>query len=149
MNLKTKNRNIMLVFTTRKIVSASNTLGEKNFEDAYFKAMNENDLDALSKIIYTFAENEENGSKAFKSSEEVYDFMDEYKLENDKTYEDIFREVAEAINDEGFFKNKMGQEELAQKISNPLLGVNMDEIIKQSAEKAISKVAEQQIMAQA
>ena len=139
----------MLFFTTMKIVSASNTLGEKNFEDAYFKAMNENDLDALSKIIYTFAENEENGSKAFKSSEEVYDFMDEYKLENDKTYEDIFREVAEAINDEGFFKNKMGQEELAQKISNPLLGVNMDEIIKQSAEKAISKVAEQQIMAQA
>jgi len=53
------------------------------------------------------------------------------------------------VNDEGFFKKKMTKEELNQKISNPLSSINIDEVIKQSAEKAISKVAEQQIMAQA
>lgn len=149
MNLKTKNKNIILVFTTRKIVSISNTLKGKNFESLYFKAMGESDLDALSKIIYTFAENEEDGSKAFKSSEEVYDFIDEYKSENGKTYEDIYRELAEVINDEGFFKTQMSKEEMLQKISNPLSHLDMDSLIKQSAEKAISRIAEQEIVAKA
>lgn len=148
MELKTEYKKINLVFTTRKIVNATRSLQGKNFEDTYFKAMSENDLDSLSKIIYTFAENED-GTKAFKSSEDIYDFIDDYKAENDKSYEDIFRELAEAVNDEGFFKKKMTKEELEQKISNPLSSINMDEVIKQSAEKAISKVAEQQIIAQA
>ena len=103
MILETKNKKVNLVLTTRKIVSISNNLKGKNFEDLYFKAMNENDLDALSKIIYTFAEDEA-GLKPFKSSEEVYDFIDEYKEEQAKSYEEIFKEVAGAINDEGFFK---------------------------------------------
>ena len=144
MQLTTKNKTINLVFTTRKIVNISNVLKGRNFEDLYFKAMNENDLDALSKIIYTFAEDEA-GIKSFKSSEEVYDFMDDYKQENEKTYQDIFSEMAGAINEEGFFKTKMNKKDLAQKISNPLLGVNMEEIIKTSAEKAITKMTEQEI----
>ncbi len=148
MNLETKFKKIILVFTTRKLVLVSNMYKGKNFEDLYFKAMNEGDLEALSKIVYVFAENE-NGEKAFKTNDEIYDFIDDYKAENDKSYEDIFREVAEAVNDEGFFKKKMTKEELNQKISNPLSSINMDEVIKQSAEKAISKVAEQQIIAQA
>jgi len=148
MNLETKFKKIILVFTTRKLVLVSNMYKGKNFEDLYFKAMNEGDLEALSKIVYVFAENE-NGEKAFKTNDEIYDFIDDYRAENGKTYEDIFRELAEAINDEGFFKKKMTKEELNQKISNPLSSINMDEVIKQSAEKAISKVAEQQIIAQA
>jgi len=148
MNLETKFKKIILVFTTRKLVLVSNMYKGKSFEDLYFEALNEGDLEALSKIVYVFAENE-NGEKAFKTNDEIYDFIDDYKAENDKSYEDIFREVAEAVNDEGFFKKKMTKEELNQKISNPLSSINIDEVIKQSAEKAISKVAEQQIMAQA
>jgi len=148
MNLETKFKKIILVFTTRKLVLISNMYKGKSFEDLYFEALNEGDLEALSKIVYVFAENE-NGEKAFKTNDEIYDFIDDYRAENGKTYEDIFRELAEAINDEGFFKKKMNKEELDQKISNPLSSINIDEVIKQSAEKAISKVAEQQIMAQA
>lgn len=148
MNLETKFKKIILVFTTRKLVLISNMYKGKSFEDLYFKALNEGDLEALSKIVYVFAENE-NGEKAFKTNDEIYDFIDDYRAENGKTYEDIFRELAEAINDEGFFKKKMNKEELDQKISNPLSSINIDEVIKQSAEKVISKVAEQQIMAQA
>ena len=59
MILETKNKKVNLVFTTRKIVNVSNILKGKNFEDIYFKAVNENDLDALSKIIYTLAEDNE------------------------------------------------------------------------------------------
>lgn len=144
MILKTKNKEIALVFTTRKIVNVSNLLKGKNFEDLYFKAMNESDIEALSKIIYVFAENSEDGSKSFKVSEDVYEFLDDYKAENNKTYEDIFNELAEVINEEGFFKTKMSKKDLAQKISNPISGLDMNSVIKQSAEKAIAKMAEEE-----
>lgn len=142
--IETEHKKINLVFTTRKIVNISNTLKGKNFEDLYFKAINENDLDALSKIIYTFAEDEA-GMKSFKSSEEVFDFIDDYKQEKEKTYQDIFNEVAGAINEEGFFKVKMNKKQLQEKISNPLSSINMNEVIKTSAEKAITRVAEEEV----
>lgn len=148
MELKTQFKTIKLVFTTRKIVNISNTLRGKNFEDLYFKAMNENDLDALSKIIFTFAEDEA-GIKSFKTSDEVYDFIDDYKAETNKSYADIFNEIAEVINDEGFFKEKISKKELKQRVSNPLSGINMEQIVKTSAEKAIGKLAEQEMMSQA
>lgn len=143
MELKTKNKTIVLVFTTRKIVNISNVLKGKNFEDLYFSAMNEGDLNALSKIIFTFAE-DKNGIKAFNSSEDVYEFIDDYKAENNKSYEEIFEDLAEVINKEGFFNKKMTAKELKAKMSNPLSSVNMNDVIKNSAEKAIAKVAEEQ-----
>lgn len=142
MELKTNNKIIELVFTTRKLVKVTKLLKGKTFEDMYFKAVNENDLDALSKIIFVFAEDPENGASAFKSSEDVFDFIDEYKQENKKTYDDLFKELAEAINEEGFFKTKMTKKELQEKLSNSLSTINMDEIIKNSIEKALGKVVE-------
>lgn len=144
MELKTEYKTINLRFTTRKIVSISNTLKGKNFEDLYFKAMNENDLNALSKIIFIFAEDEA-GISAFKNSEEVYDFIDDYKQEQKKSYDDIFKEIAEVINSEGFFKTKMSKKQLDEKISNPLSSINMDEVIKTSTEKAMSKAVETEV----
>lgn len=143
MELKTKNKTIVLVFTTRKIVNISNVLKGKNFEDLYFSAMNQGDLNALSKIIFTFAE-DKNGVKAFNSSEDVYEFIDDYKTENNKSYEEIFEDLAEVINEEGFFNKKMTKKDLKAKMSNPLSSMNMNEVIKNSAEKAIAKVAEEQ-----
>ncbi len=144
MLLETKSKKINLILRTRKIVDISNKLKAKNFEEVYFKAMNENDLDALSKIIYILAENIE-GNSAFKSSEEVYDFMDEYKTENNKSYKDIFEEIATYINNEGFFTKKMNKKELQEKISNPLSMVDMNSIIQKSAEKAIANMAESEL----
>lgn len=143
MLLQTKNKKINLVLRTRKLADIAKQLDGKNFEDVYFKAMNEFDLEALSKIIFILAENEDKTS-AFKNSTEVYDFIDDYKSENKKTYKEIFEEIAKDINKEGFFNSKMAKEELEGKMSNPLSSMNMDELIKNSAEKAISKVAEEQ-----
>lgn len=143
MILETKNKKVNLVLRTRKIADIAKQLDGKNFEDVYFKAMNEFDLEALSKIIFILAENEDKTS-AFKNSTEVYDFIDDYKSENKKTYKEIFEEIAKDINKEGFFNSKMTKEELEGKMSNPLSSMNMDELIKNSAEKAISKVAEEQ-----
>lgn len=143
MKLETKNKTVNLVLKTKKIVDIANSLGNKNFEDAYFKAVQGNDLDALSKIIYTLAETED-GKHAFGTSYEVYDFIDEYKTENNKTYSDIYKELSEAINDEGFFMKKMTKKELTEMISDPLSRIDMNEIVEKSASKAIEKVAEAQ-----
>lgn len=143
MILETKNKKINLVLRTRKIADIAKKLNGKNFEDVYFKAMNEFDLESLSKIIYTLAENEDK-TNAFKSSTDVYDFLDDYMAENNKTYKQIFEEIAEDINEEGFFNNKMSKKELKDKMSNPLSSMNMNEVIKNSAEKAITRVAEQE-----
>ena len=143
MILETKNKRINLVLRTRKIADIAKKLEGKNFEDVYFKAMNEFDLEALSKIIYILAENEDKTS-SFKSNTDVYDFIDDYMEENKKTYKDIFTEIAEDINEEGFFNSKMTKEQLKDKMSSPLSSMNMNEVIKSSAEKAIAKVAEQE-----
>ncbi len=148
MILETKNKRIKLVLKTRKIVEIANTLKNKNFEDAYFKAVKENDLNALSKMIYTLAENED-GKHAFSSSDEVYDFLDDYKIKNGKTYSDIYKELTEVINEQGFFMKKMNKKELTEMISNPLSAMNINELVQKSAEKAISKMAESQIFLEA
>lgn len=148
MILETKNKRIKLVLKTRKIVEIANTLKNKNFEDAYFKAVKENDLNALSKMIYTLAENED-GKHAFSSSDEVFDFLDDYKTENGKTYSDIYKELTEVINEQGFFMKKMNKKELTEMISNPLSAMNINELVQKSAEKAISKMAESQIFLEA
>lgn len=143
MILETNNKTINLVLRTRKIVSVANLLQNKNFEDAYFKAVQNNDLDALAKIIFIFAEDNE-GNSSFKSSSEVYDFLDDYKMEKKKSYEDIYGKLTEVINEEGFFTKKMTKKELTEMISNPLSRTNMNELVQKSAEKAISKIAEEQ-----
>ena len=148
MILETKNKRSKLVLKTRKIVEIANTLKNKNFEDAYFKAVKENDLNALSKMIYTLAENED-GKHAFSSSDEVYDFLDDYKTENVKTYSDIYKELTEVINEQGFFMKKMNKKELTEMISNPLSVMNINELVQKTAEKAISKMAESQIFLEA
>lgn len=144
LTLTTKNKTINLVFKTKKLVDVSNKLKGKNFEDVFFKAISNLDLDSLSKIIFLLAEyNDE--KDAFHSSTEVYDFIDEYKSENKKTYIDIFKEIAEAVNDEGFFNTKMTKKQLEEKISNPLLQMNLEDITKSSIEKAMAQVATEQI----
>ena len=143
MILETKNKKVNLVLRTRKIADIAKKLEGKNFEDVYFKAMNEFDLEALSKIIFILAENEDK-TNAFKNSTDVYDFLDDYMAENKKTYKDIFEGIAEDINKEGFFNSKMTKEQLKDKVSSPLSSMNMNEVIKNSAEKAIAKVAEQE-----
>ena len=143
MILETKNKKINLVLRTRKIADIAKKLEGKNFEDVYFKAMSEFDLDVLSKIIFILAENEDKTS-SFKSQTDVYDFIDDYMEENKKTYKDIFTEIAEDINKEGFFNSKMTKEQLKDKMLSPLSSMNMNEVIKNSAEKAIAKVAEQE-----
>lgn len=118
-------------------------LKNKNFEDAFFTAVRDNDIEALSKIIYALAE-EEGANIAFRNVVEVQDFLDDYRIEQNKSYADLFKEIAEEVNAEGFFKKKMNKKELNEVISNPLSSMNMNDLVQKSAETAITKIAQDQ-----
>ena len=143
MILETKNKNIKLVLKTRKIVDISNIFKNKNFEEAFTKAYAICDLDVLTKMIYILAE-DENGKNVFTSSDEVYDFLDDYRKESKSTFVEIYKGIAEELNNEGFFKTKKTKKELEEMTSNPLLTINMNELMQKSTEKAMSKIAEEQ-----
>ncbi len=141
MIIETKNKTINLVLKTRKIVDIANLLKSKNFEKVFVEVYSELDAEALSKIIFKLAENED-GESAFKTSSEVYDFMDECRVEGIKI-NDLYGKVAEALNEEGFFKKKMSKKELKEMTSNPLSIMNMNELIRKSTEIAVNKMTEQ------
>lgn len=146
MIIETKNKNINLVLKTRKIVDIANLLKNKNFEEAFVKAYSILDGEALTKIIFKLAENE-NGESAFNSSDGVYDFIDDCRAEG-ITISELYAKIAEALNEEGFFKKKMSKKELKEMTSNPLSTMNMNELVQKSAESAMSKIAEKQFQEQ-
>lgn len=143
MILETNNKKVNLVYRTKNIVKVTKLLNGKNFEEIYFNAISENDVEALAKVILIFGEDVDSGITKFKSEDEVYAFIDDYMAENNKTYGDIFKTIAEDINEMGFFNSKMTQEELMNKMSTHM-AINMEEIVKASAEKAITNMAEKE-----
>lgn len=143
MDLSIKEKNVKLVLRTRKIVDIAHTLKGKNFEEVFFKVRNDMDLDALSKIIYTLAEGEED-KKPFATSQDVYDYLDDYRKEHKKTYDDIFNDLTEFINEEGFFNKKMTKEELAEKTDGLMSSVDTQNIVKNVVEKTVAQVAEEE-----
>jgi hypothetical protein len=147
MIIETKGKKVNLVYRTRKVVKINNILNGKNFEELYFNALNKKDIEALAQVIFVFAEDADTGLKAFDSVDEVYDFIDDYMAEKAKTYEIIYREIAEDINKEGFFNKKMTEEELMSRVDSPI-GLNVDEIVQKSAEKAIANIIEPELMGQ-
>ncbi len=140
MILEIEDKRIDLVYRTRKIVKLVDSLNGKNFEDIYFEAFNNNDIGALAKIIYAFAEDINTGLQAFKNEDEVCDFIDDYKAKSGKTYQDIFKKLVEDINEQGFFTKKMSKEELESKILDSS-SININEIVEKSAGKAVEAVA--------
>ena len=144
MILETKKKTIKLVWKTRKIVDIANLLKSKDFEEVFTKAYAICDLEALTKMLYILAEDEE-GKNIFSSSKEVYNFLDDYRKEKKSTVIEIYKKIAEELNEEGFFKKKKSKKELEEMISNPLLNINMNELIQKSTEKAMSKMAEEQL----
>lgn len=142
MIIETKNKKINLVLKTRKIVEIANLLKNKNFEEAFVKAYSIIDSETLGILIYKLAETED-GFALFKDIDEVYDFMDECRIEG-LNYNELYKRIAEALNEEGFFKKKMSKKDLESLTSNPLLTINMNEIVQKSTENAMSKIAEQQ-----
>lgn len=140
MILKTNDREIKLIFRTKKIVELADKFKEDNFDNLFFKASSLNNVKALATIIDAFAE-DENKKRVFGSDlNKVYDFIDIWKKDNSKTYEDLFVELAKAINEEGFFLKTMTEEELKKEMNNSLSSIDMTEIIKTTTNNVATQI---------
>ena len=60
------------------------------------------------------------------------------------TIKNLYEKIAEALNDEGFFKKKMTKKELKEIATNPLSTLNLDKIVEKSAENVVGKIIEQE-----
>lgn len=143
--LEANNKRVTLELKTRKIVDIITLAGAKNFEDYFFKALYNKDLKALSEIIYSLVKVSEGENRPFTSSTAVYDFIDEYKYEKNKCYEDIFNEIAEFINNEGFFNTKMSPEELEAKKNNLMTSMDMEKVMDTVLKDVSKEVAMDEI----
>ena len=115
MELETKNKTVKIVLKTKKIVDITHKLKSKNFDEGFFKAVRDSNIEDFAKILYSLAEDNE-GKNAFNTSSDVLDFFDDYKAEHNKSYEDIFKELTEEINKQGFFIKKRTKKELEDAI---------------------------------
>ncbi len=141
--LKTEDKEFKLIPRTRKVVELTEKLKAKNLNDLIFTALNETNIKILAEIIKSFAE-DENGKSVFSSLDKVYDFIDSWKEENEKNYTDLFSEVIEVVNEMGFFKKKMTKEELESSIKNPVPTLDIQELMKNSAQKAMDEIAQEE-----
>lgn len=149
MLLKTTQKIVELKYKTKRIVNITRDTKYKSLEELYFDAMSKYDVEALAKIIMYFGEDKDTGFLVFDSTEEkdveaVYDFIDDYMQENKKSYEDVFKEIAEDINNQGFFNKKMTKEELSSKISN-YITLDLNKAISDATQKAVSDFVENEM----
>lgn len=139
MILNTTEKKIELRFTTRKIIALTKELKNKNLSELYFKALAEEDIEKLVKVIQNFAE-DENGNVAFKKFDEACEFIDKYMKEQNKTYTDLYNELGNAINEEGFFQKKYSEKELQDQKKNLLYNLDMNELIQSTVLEEMQKI---------
>lgn len=139
MILKTEKREVELRPTTRKIVRITEENKCKNLNEYFFSILSEKDIKGLATIIFSFAE-PVGESKGLANLNDTYDLIDDLRIENNKSYEDLLKDIGEFINDMGFFNKKMTKEELKRMMNDPLVGFDMKKIINSSTEKAVTEV---------
>lgn len=134
---------IYLVPRARKVVALTEKLKTKSLSDAIFKGFNDGSLTVLAEAIKAFAEKED-GTQAFYSMDNVYDFIDDYVNEKECSYSALYEDVIKVTNEMGFLKSKMDEKTLKIEMDNPLSAIDMTTIIANSAEKAVINIAEEE-----
>ena len=142
MILKANVKEINLVPTTKKIVEISGKYQNTNLNDLFFEAYRKNDLKILANIIFELVDEKEVFNKGIN---QVYDFIDEWKQANSKSYHDLFSEIARMINDEGFFSKKMTDEEIQGNLNGVITSTDMTQMIKSATEKIVSEAVSEEL----
>ncbi len=134
--LKTNNKEIKIIPRTRKVVELTDSFKTKNLNELIFNGLYDGNVKVLAELIKAFGELEDK-KPAFNSIKEVYDFIDDWKEENDKDYKDLYKEVIEVVNEMGFFKEKMNEKDLKDKMDTTGINLDMNSLIKNSAQKVM------------
>lgn len=140
MILNVNNKDYTFTATMKKIVALNKKNKVKNFRDAFFKALNEVDFEFLADVLLGLAD-DDTKKELNGDSNKVYDLIEAWVSEStERDYEAIYKLVAEEINDKSFFGKKMSKEALAQEMSNPLAGFDINQVINNTAEKVMGEV---------
>lgn len=141
MILKVKDKEYSFTATMKKIVAMNKKLKVKNLRDAFFIALNNVDFEFLADFLLAFADEPK---ELNNDSNKVYDLMEawvnEATEEDPRNYEDIYKLLAEEINDKSFFGKKMTEEELKAQMDNPLADFDINQVISNTAEKVMGEV---------
>lgn len=142
MILKIKDKEYSFTATMKKIVAMNKKLKVKNLRDAFFRALNNVDFEFLADFLLAFADEPK---ELNNDSNKVYDLMEawvnEATEEDPRNYEDIYKLLAEEINDKSFFGKKMTEKQLTEQMNNPLADFDINQVITNSAEKVIGEIA--------
>ncbi len=141
MILKVKDKEYSFTATMKKIVAMNKKLKVKNLRDAFFRALNNVDFEFLADFLLVFADEPK---ELNNDSNKVYDLMEawvnEATEEDPRNYEDIYKLLAEEINDKSFFGKKMTEKELKAQMDNPLADFDINQVISNTAEKVMGEV---------
>ena len=141
MILKVKDKEYSFTATMKKIVAMNKKLKVKNLRDAFFRALNNVDFEFLADFLLAFADEPK---ELNNDSNKVYDLMDawvnEATEEDPRNFEDIYKLLAEEINDKSFFGKKMTEKELKAQMDNPLADFDINQVISNTAEKVMGEV---------
>lgn len=141
MILKVKDKEYSFTATMKKIVAMNKKLKVKNLRDAFFRALNNVDFEFLADFLLAFADEPK---ELNNDSNKVYDLMEawvnEATEEDPRNYEDIYKLLAEEINDKSFFGKKMTKKELKAQMDNPLADFDINQVISNTAEKVMGEV---------
>ena len=141
MILKVKNKEYSFTATMKKIVAMNKKLKVKNLRDAFFRALNNVDFEFLADFLLAFADEPK---ELNNDSNKVYDLMEawvnEATEEEPRNYEDIYKLLAEEINDKSFFGRKMTEEEIKAQMNNPLADFDINQVISDVAKDSMKEV---------
>lgn len=137
---------VKLSFTMKKIVDMTNKNKGKSFKDLFFMNMAETNFEFLANVVLAFFDKNESENIEFNGDlNRVYDFIQKYvESKKDYDYETLYSDIAEAINDKSFFGKKMSKEDLLKETSNPLMGIDINQLVKDSAGSVIKEVAHEE-----
>ena len=141
MILKVKDKEYSFTATMKKIVAMNKKLKVKNLRDAFFRALNNVDFEFLADFLLVLADEPK---ELNNDSNKVYNLMEawvnEATEEDPRNYEDIYKLLAEEINDKSFFGKKMTEKELKAQMDNPLADFDINQVISNTAEKVMGEV---------
>ena len=106
MILSTNNVTHELILNNRNVVRMLDMLGTDDLSAAMLDGMNHVNTKKLATAIYALDRSN------FKSVDEVYDFLDDYKAEHECTVREIYADLIREFNDHYFFDRKMTEKEL-------------------------------------
>lgn len=125
--------------TMKKIVAMNKKLKVKNLRDSFFRALNNVEFEFLADILLLLADDDT--KKEFNNDyNKVYDFIESYVSQNEIDYQELYKMIAEEINDKSFFGKKMTEDELKSQMDNPLADFDINEVMNRTAEKVMGEV---------